>query len=91
MSDEKKVMSIIQEDGSIDEVEVLVTFEFKDTKREYVVYTKNETDEKGNVTVYVASVVREEGQDVQLGSIETDEEWTRIKEVLKKLSREESY
>ena len=51
---DKMMMSIVQEDGSIDEVEVVIAFEFKDTKREYVVYTKNERDENGNITVYVS-------------------------------------
>lgn len=88
MNEEKKIMSIIQEDGSIDEVEVLVTFEFTDTKKAYVIYTKNETDENGNVTVYAASIIESEGQETRLGGIETDEEWTRIKEVLKNLSKE---
>ena len=46
MNSEKKIMSIIQEDGSIDEVEILVTFEFTDTKKAYVIYTKNETEER---------------------------------------------
>ena len=39
-NDNKKIMSIVQEDGSIDEVEVVIAFEFKDTKKEYVVYTR---------------------------------------------------
>lgn len=89
MSEEKKVMSIVLEDGSIDEVEVLLTFEFTDTKKEYVVYTKNETDDAGNVTIYVASLIRTEGQDPKLGSVETDEEWARIKNVLKELSKDD--
>lgn len=88
MNEEKKIMSIIQEDGSIDEVEVLVTFEFKDTKKAYIIYTKNETDEKGNVTVYAASILDNDSQETRLGGIETDEEWNRIKEVLKNLSKE---
>ena len=50
---EKKAMSIVSEDGSVEEVEVIVAFEFKDNKKEYVVYTKNEKDENGNITVYV--------------------------------------
>lgn len=87
MSEDKKIMSIVLEDGSIDEVEVLLTFEFTDTKKEYIVYTKNETDDAGNVTIYVASLLREEGQDPKLGSVETDEEWSRIKNVLKELSK----
>lgn len=90
MSEEKKIMSIIQEDGSIDEVEVLVTFEFKDTKKSYVVYTKNEVDQTGNVTVYVASILENESSEVKLGGIDTDEEWNRIKEVLKSLSKNEN-
>jgi len=89
MSEDKKVMSIVLEDGSIDEVEVLLTFEFTDTKKEYVVYTKNETDDAGNVTIYVASLIRVEGQDPKLGSVETDEEWARIKNVLKELSKDD--
>lgn len=89
MSQDKKVMSIVLEDGSIDEVEVLLTFEFTDTKKEYVVYTKNETDDAGNVTIYVASLIREEGQDPKLGSVETDEEWARIKNVLKELAKDD--
>lgn len=88
MSEDKKIMSIVLEDGSIDEVEVLLTFEFTDTKKEYIVYTKNETDDVGNVTIYVASLIREEGQDPKLGSVETDEEWARIKNVLKELSKD---
>ena len=39
---EKKMMSIVAEDGSIEAVEVILAFEFKDTKKEYVIYTKNE-------------------------------------------------
>ena len=88
MNEEKKVMSIVQEDGSIDEVEILVTFEFTDTKQAYVIYTKNETDEKGNVTVYAASIIDNNGGHAKLGGIDTDEEWNRIKEVLKSLSKE---
>ena len=55
---DKKIMSIINEDGQTEEVEVILAFEFKDNKKEYVVYTKNEKDENGNVTVYVSNVDR---------------------------------
>ena len=87
MDEDKKIMSIVLEDGSIDEVEVLLTFKFTDTNTEYMVYTKNETDDKGNVTIYVASVERAEGEDPRLGSVNSEEEWTRIKNVLKELSK----
>ena len=58
---EKKMMSIVAEDGSIEEVEVILAFEFKDTNKEYVIYTKNEKDENDNVTVYVSHVDRSSG------------------------------
>ncbi len=87
MDSKKEIMSIIQEDGSIDEVEVLVSFEFTDTKKAYVVYTKNEVDDRGNITVYVSSII-DGPTGKKLGGVETDEEWTRIKEVLRKLAKE---
>lgn len=86
---DKKIMSIVLPDGSIDEVEVIVSFAFNDTKKEYVVYTKNETDENGNITIYVASINKKSNEEYSLGNIETDAEWTRIKEVLRELSKTE--
>ena len=87
MDDSAKMMSIVLEDGSIDEVEFLISFKFTDNEKEYMIYTKNETDDNGNVTIYVASVNREQGEDPKLGAVESDEEWTRIKNVLKELSK----
>lgn len=84
--EEKKVLSIIKEDGTKEEVELLVCFEFNDTKKEYVVYTKNEKDENGNITIYVSSVDRS-GETPKMGAIESDEEWSRIKDVLRELSK----
>lgn len=84
----KKQMFIVLEDGSTDEAELLFAFEFNDTKKEYVVYTKNEKDESGNITIYVSSAIRE-GDKIKLGSIETDDEWSRIKDVLRELSKKQ--
>lgn len=86
--EEKKIMSIVAEDGSIDEVEVILAFEFKDTKKEYVIYTKNEKDDNGNVTIYVSSVDRTSGEP-RLGSVSDDTEWNRIKDLLRELSKTE--
>ena len=85
---EKKMMSIIAEDGSTEEVEVILAFEFKDNKKEYVIYTKNEKDENGNVTVYVSNIDRSSGKPKLVG-IDDEEEWNRIKDVLRELSKGE--
>lgn len=88
MMKEKQILSIVQEDGSIDEVEVLVAFEFKDNHKEYVVYTKNEKDESGNVTVYVSHVDRS-GSEPRLLGVDDEVEWNRIKDVLRKLAKKD--
>jgi len=85
---DKKMMSIVAEDGSIEEVEVILAFEFKDNKKEYIIYTKNEKDENDNITVYVSNVDRSSGEPKLMG-VEDDEEWNRIKDVLRELSKAE--
>lgn len=87
-ADEKKIMTIVADDGSTEEVEVILAFEFKDTKKEYVIYTKNEKDENENITVYVSHVDRSTGEPKLLG-IDNEEEWNRIKDVLRELSKTE--
>ena len=64
----------------------VIAFEFKDTKKEYVVYTKNEKDVNGNVTVYVSRIERN-GETPQLYGVDNEEEWNRVKDVLRKLSQ----
>lgn len=85
MDTKKKTITLVLENGTEEEVEVVFSFEFNDTKKEYVIYTKNETDENGNVTLYASTVTRGEDGPI-LGNIETDEEWSRIKDVLRELS-----
>lgn len=87
-NEEKTIMEIVNEDGSTEDVEVILAFEFKDNKKEYVVYTKNEKDENGNVTVYVSNVDRTNEQPKLLG-VDSESEWNRIKDVLRELSRPE--
>lgn len=86
--EEKQIMHIINEDGTREEVEVVLAFEFKDNKKEYVIYTKNEKDENGNITVYVSNVDRSTGEPRFVG-VEDENEWARIKDVLRELSKSE--
>lgn len=85
---EKKMMKIVSDDGSSEEVEVVFAFEFKDNKKEYVIYTKNERDEDNNITIYVSNVDRSNGETKLLG-VENEEEWNRIKDVLRELAKSE--
>ena len=82
----KKILSILKEDGTQEEVELLICFEFNDTKKEYAVYTRNEKDENGNITIYVSNIDRSD-EIPKMMAVESDEEWSRIKDVLRELSK----
>ena len=83
-----KTMIITMPDGSQDTVETLLTFKFNDNNKEYVIYTKNEVDENGNVTIYISNVIRS-GNSITLSTVSDDNEWARIKDVLRDLSKTE--
>ena len=86
--EEKIKMTTVLPDGSREEVEVLLTFKFNDNNNEYIIYTKNEIDEDGNVTIYISKVDRTSGSPV-LNTVSDNDEWTRIKSVLRELSKNE--
>lgn len=86
---EKKTRIINKIDGSQEKVEEVISFEFNDTNRKYMVYTKNEIDVNGNVTIYVTEVV-EDANGIKFLGIENDEEWSKIKEVLRELAKKDN-
>ena len=86
--EDKKTLTINKLDGTTEEVEEVISFEFNDRKKRYVVYTKNEVDQNGNITIYVTEVVKDEHGTRFLG-VATDEEWARIKDVLRSLAKSE--
>ncbi len=89
MEENKKTLRINKLDGTFEEVEEVVSFEFNDTKKRYVIYTKNEKDQNGNITIYVTEVVTDIHGTRFLG-VSTDEEWARIKDVLRELAKREA-
>ena len=88
MNSKKNTMITTLPDGTKEEVEVLLAFKFNDNNKEYVIYTKNEIDDNGNVTIYISNVTRV-GNNVTLSTVSDDNEWTRIKNVLRELSKSE--
>ena len=85
---EKNMMTIIAQDGTEEEVEVIIAFKFKDTNKEYIIYTKNERDDKGLITVHISNVDRSSGN-TKLYGVDDENEWNRIKDVLRELSKSE--
>lgn len=86
--EEKRILTITKTDGSKEQVEEVISFEFNDTKKRYVVYIKNEKDENGNVTIYVTRIVSDKNGNRFLG-VENDDEWNRIKAALRALIKKE--
>lgn len=84
---EKQKFMVLNENGKEIECEPLFTFESEETNKQYVVYTDNSTDEKGNVKVY-ASIYELNDKGGQLLPIETDKEWKVIETILETIQEE---
>lgn len=82
-SDEKRMMQIHYDNGTIEEVEVILPFEFPDTKNKYVVFTKEEKCEDGNILVYITKIHINEDGITELLSVDDEEEWNRVKKYIR--------
>lgn len=78
---EKNTFTVMDENGKEVTCEVLFTFDSEETKKNYIVYTDNTTDEEGNVRVY-ASTFDPNTENTELKPIETDREWKIIETIL---------
>lgn len=79
-------LTIQNTDGSIEEAEIIVAFQDKETGDEYVVYTKNEKDANDKITIYASKMERTEEGTQLIGM--SDEEWKKVLEVLDELKKE---
>ncbi len=81
---ERMTFKAINEKGVEVNYEVLFTFESDETKKKYIVYTDDTTDDSGNVKVYASTYV-ENGDKYNLSPIETEKEWKVIETILNEL------
>ena len=77
----KGIFTIVNDEVKEVECEVLFTFDSDETKKSYIVYTDNTTDESGSTRVY-ASVFDPTGVNNTLQPIETEKEWLVIENIL---------
>lgn len=85
--EEKNIFKVIGEDGKEIECEVLFTFDSEETKKSYMVYTDNTTDEDGNVRVY-ASIYDPNAENTELMPIESEREWKIVETILESIQEE---
>ena len=86
--EEKNTFKVMDDNGKEVVCEVLFTFDSEETKKSYIVYTDNTTDEKGNVKVY-ASVYKKDSDTTELLPIETEREWKIIETILESIQEEQ--
>ena len=80
----KEMINIIDPNGVEREAEVVLCFE-KDGKN-FIIYTFNETDEKGMIILYSSMISQVNGENV-FDKI-TPEEWTMVKSVMNSIVKE---
>ncbi len=83
----KNTFTLIDENGNEVVYDVLFTFESEETNKNYIVYTDQSKDDKGNIQVY-ASIYDPENPNSKLEPIETDKEWKVIETILETLQEE---
>ena len=84
---EKTNFTVLDDEGNDVVCEVLFTFDSEETKKSYIVYTDNTTDDEGNTKVY-ASIFNPNDEKTELTPIETDREWKIIETILETIQEE---
>ena len=87
MKEETMTFKIFNDEGKEVECEVLFTFEYDETNKNYIVYTDNTVDEEGNTKVY-ASIYNPDEDETKLIPIESEKEWKIIETILDELQKE---
>lgn len=90
MEELKKSSFMVKDNEGKDiECDVLFTFDSEETKKSYIVYTDNTTDEEGNVKVF-ASIYDPKVENPVLEAITDEKEWKIIETILETLQDEKN-
>lgn len=85
--EQKNIFTVLNAEGKEITCEVLFTFDSEETKKSYMVYTDNTTDDEGNIKVY-ASIYNPQAENTELLPIETDREWKIVETILESIQEE---
>ena len=88
MEDNKRKIIVLDETGNEKEAEILSAFSIKKYNKNYILYTLNEVDENEMIKIYASELIEKDNM-YSLGAIESDEEWTAVKEVMKDIAKSE--
>jgi len=79
------VVFIVDDDGTEEEFEVLMTFEPDGSERKYILLVPAEEGESGEEEEVYAFRYEEDGDELKLYTIESDEEWDLVEETFRTL------
>lgn len=82
--DSGKKITLVNNLEQVEEVELVCSFEEKETKSKYLIYTKNEKDKNGSIIIYLGKL-KEEKDRQHLVAINSSNEWNMLKEIVKKM------
>ncbi len=88
MEEKKDYITVIDENGNEKQAEVLLYFRLEETNKEYLVYTFNEEAGNDLVVVHTSVVLKTEDGKHTLKAVETDEEWSKIKDIMREVIKE---
>ncbi len=84
--DDKELVEIENQDGSIEKVELITYLISEDNLRNYMVYSKGEVQgEQIDHVIYISKVIKENGN-LKLFEVVDDAEWKDVQHLLKKIA-----
>ena len=84
---QKEKFVVIDETGTKKDAERVSLFKLKDNNKTYIVYTFNEIDDNGMMKLYVAILNEKDGV-YQLENITDNDEWTKVKDAMRKIAKD---
>lgn len=84
---EKVKLIIADKNGQEKEATILLYFNLTEFNKDYVVYTYGEVDTNDLETIYTSTVMKNDQGEMEFKEVATEEEWIKIKEVMKAVIR----
>ncbi len=85
-TENKKMISIQNSDGSQQDVELIAYLESEDKSKKYLVYSQGEkVNANGDEIIYISRIISEENT-LKLEEITDDVEWLDVQKLLKKIA-----
>ena len=77
-------INVYDENGILEEIEVLDVFNIEGYDKEYILYTKNKEVDNDNIEVYV-SILKEDNDSYLLANIDDENEWNAVQQAIKEM------